>query len=106
MRSFPEADWRVLRDLAPIALERFCKRVLDEAAPLVTGPSQGYHDRYLALFKLLHERDDELAAAFNDLRRSSALTQLTYMRRLQLFTEEEFVRFSEGTRHSVDMLVS
>lgn len=29
-RAIPEADWKVLRRLHPLALERFCERVLCE----------------------------------------------------------------------------
>jgi len=104
MRDIPERDWRVLRELMPIALERYCRGVLKEAAALAGGSGDtggGYHDRYLALFKLLRERDGELGNAFNDLKRSTALFKLTCMRRLGLLTDEEFAGFSQETRELV-----
>lgn len=102
MRDFPEADWKILRSLSRIALDRFSKRILEEAAFVMVDPSKDHHERYLALFKLLHSRDRELGDAFNDLRRSSALIQLAHMRHHQLFTEEEFMKFSKETRDRVE----
>jgi hypothetical protein len=101
MHNFPESDWRILRELSRVALERFCQRILQEAAHLVNGiegNTRDFHDRYLSLFKLLHERDDEMAEAFNDLRRSHAIWQLTAMWKLKLLTEGELARFSDATR--------
>ncbi len=108
MGDFPEADWKVLRSLKDLALERFCKRVLDELAPLAVGEEgspKTYHQRYLEAFKVIHRRNDELGDAFNDLRRSMAMIQLTYWRRLKLLTEEEFSRFSEHIREAVEMFL-
>ena len=108
MSEFPEADWKVLRGLKEVALDRFCKRFLEEAAPLVTAPegdSRSYHERYLALFNLLHRRDEQLGAIFNDLKRSTALIQLANMRYHQLLTDEEFMRFSPETRDAVQAIL-
>ena len=104
MGDFPEADWRILRDLAKVALDRFCKRVLEEACELTDdagGKRGSCHDRYLALFRLLKERDRELAGAFNGLRRSTAMIQLLSIWRLQLLTDEELRRFSQGIRDRI-----
>jgi hypothetical protein len=104
VRDFPEADWRILRELGPIALERFCKRVLEKAAALVNGSpgdAGGCHDRYLALYKLIRDQDKELGYAFNDICRSTAQARLISIRNLELLTDAEFMRFSEKTRESV-----
>ena len=109
MRDFPEADWRILRSLAAVALDRFCKRVLEEAAPLAAGAegqSTGYHERYLALYRLLQQRDEELGGTFNDLKRSTAPFQLAGMRHRHLLTDDEFRRFSQGTREAVEGILS
>src|SRR5206468_1102001 len=60
MRDIPEPDWRLLRQLSPIALERFCRRVLDEVAGLTADDGQSNHARYLALYDMIKERDKEL----------------------------------------------
>src|SRR5690349_17246983 len=99
-----ESDWKLLRDLKPVALERFCDRVLTELAALSTADGKGAHERYLAVFDQLTRRDRDLSRAFDGLRRSTALLQLAVMRSHGLFTDEEFARFSPETRRAVDTL--
>jgi hypothetical protein len=101
-RSIPESDWKVFRQLHEIALERFCQRVLAEVEQLATDKrKQSSHERYLAVFKLIKRRDKELAAAFDDLRRSTALRQLVCIQSHELLTDEEMGRFSPETREAV-----
>jgi hypothetical protein len=104
-RDIPEADWKLFRRLQPLALDRFCQRVLAEVAGLAAEAGRSSHDRYRAVFELLQRRDQELADAFNNPRRSTALLQLVRIRGQGLLTEEEFARFSPATRASVQALV-
>jgi hypothetical protein len=60
-RRISEADWKRLRRLQPIALDRFCQQVLAEVVRLAGDPAEGNHARYLALSRLLQARDEELA---------------------------------------------
>jgi hypothetical protein len=98
MRTISEADWKVFRQLHPLALERFCEGVLSEVGSLASGTGKSSHERYLAVYQLIHQRDRELADAFNDLRRSTAFRQIAVIRSHKLWTEEEFSRFSPETR--------
>ncbi len=100
-----EADWEVFRELRVNALERFCQRVLSEVSLLAGETARGSHDRYLEIFQLLHNRDKQLADAFNDPRRSTAFSQLLHMRYQGLLTDEEFARFSPETRAKVESLI-
>jgi hypothetical protein len=95
--SFPESDWRVLRSIRDQALERYCARVLDECAAVLRS-AEPAHDRYLRLWRLLKERDDGLAAAFDHPRRSAALQQLAAMATLGVLTDAELSRFGGATR--------
>jgi hypothetical protein len=95
-----EADWKVLRQLHPVALERFCQSVLSEIVRLASDSEKGSHERYLAVFDLLRRRDKELANAFDDMRRSTALRHICSLQSLGLLTGEEFARFSPGTRET------
>ena len=104
-RTIPEADWKIFRQLHPIALERFCQRVLAEVSQLATASDGSSHDRYLALFKLIQERDEELGATFDDFRRSTAFQQLARIQFHDLLTEEEFARFSPETRAVVQFFL-
>jgi hypothetical protein len=100
-----ESDWRLFRQLRPIALERFCERVLSELGRLAADIDKPSHERYLAVFKLIKRRDRELAQAFDDPHRSTAMQQLACIQSHDLLTEEEFSRFSPETRETVQFLV-
>ena len=99
--SIPESDWKRLQALHRVALDRYCERVLQECSSLIADPSRAPHERYLALYKLIQERDDTLADAFNDLRRSTAISHLIAMRALRVITDEELEEFTPETRERV-----
>jgi hypothetical protein len=105
-RTISESDWKLFRQFQPIALERFCQRVLSEIHRLASGADKTSHERYLAVFELIQRRDRELADAFNDFRRSTALRQLACIQSHQLLTEEELSRFSPETREVVHFLLA
>jgi hypothetical protein len=95
--GIPESDWKKIRDLKPVLLDRFCQRILQEVAFQATEPSQTPHERYLAIYKLIHERDRDIAEIFNGLSRSKAMMCILNAHRHGLLTEDELGRFSEDT---------
>src|SRR5260370_40958759 len=103
--SLRESDWKQFRQLQALALERFCQRVLDEVGELASDTDKSSHERYLAVYRLLRDRDEQLADAFNNPRRSSALVQLARIQAAGLLTEEEFARFSDRARASVEVFL-
>jgi hypothetical protein len=104
-RDISESDWKLFRQLHPLALHRFCERALSEVGRLASETGKSAHERYLTVFRLLQRRDKELAEAFNDLRRSTALLQLAILRSRGLVTDEEFARFSPETRGAVQVFL-
>jgi hypothetical protein len=104
-REIKESDWKVFRRLRAIALERFCQRVLMEIDRIAANTGTSSHERYLAVFRLIEERDQQLAAAFNDPRRSTALRQLVAIQSHELLTEEELSDFSPEMRDAVRSLL-
>lgn len=102
--DFPESDWKVLRSVKDAALERLCERVMDECRMVMDDRSLSAHQRYLKMFKLIQDRDEDLAHAFDDMRRSRAVQRISWMRYLGLFTEEEWERFSPRTRDTAQFL--
>ena len=99
-----ERDWKLLRKMAPVALERFCERVLAEAARIANAPDKTNHERYLELYRFLQAQDRDLASAFDDRRRSTALVKLAWIYSLDLLTGEEYGEFSEEARDAVSIL--
>jgi len=99
----PERDWKQWRTLCATALERFCTRILGEAAAFATGTGSA-HSRYLELFDLLRERNQEMARVFDDQRRSNAYRQMAYAVAAGIVLPAELDGFSEQTRATVQMM--
>src|SRR4030095_9238997 len=83
---------------------RYCARVLEECAAVMQDADSSAHDRYLRLFRLIKERDGRIAAAFDDLRRSTAIQRLAAMILLGVTTDEGLAPLSRGTRESATAL--
>ena len=102
-RSISERDWKVFRELRQVALERLCDKILAEAKAEIERPAKTSHEKYLSLYKLMEERDDDVARGFNDFRRSTALMQIGIIHSMGLFTGEELRRFSPETLQIIKM---
>jgi hypothetical protein len=104
--DFPESDWRRFKAIHKELLERYCCRVLEEVRAMSQGAEGTAHDRYVKVYELIHEHDKQIANAFDDFRRSTAVMQLGIMRRMKLLTDEELSLFSEQTRTRVEGIAS
>lgn len=105
MEPFPESDWKTFRRLQEKALERFCKRILDEVETIRADGSRSHHQRYLAVYRLLQKRDRELGDAFNDPRRSHMLRQLLAIIALRLVEQDELRKFSPQLLGAVQLFL-
>jgi len=104
-REIKESDWKVLRRLHPLALERFCERVLAEIEHVNNDNTLSFHRRYLDIYAIVERRDREMGRIFDDLKRSNALTMLTRMRANRLLMEEECSSLSAETRNAIELLL-
>ena len=104
-RQIIESDWKLLRRLEPVALERLCQAILSEVVRLASDTARGGHARYLDVFNLIQERDEEVGEAFNEMKRSTALVKLARMRSLGLVTDAEFAGFSAETQSVVALFL-
>jgi len=103
--SISERDWKVLRKLKPLTLERLCERILMECVEVASGDGETFHERYLNLYNLIHQRNAQIAAAFDDLRRSRAVPAIAQIYELKLLEGSEFLEFSEETRDAVLLIL-
>lgn len=101
-RDIKESDWKIFRELRELALDRFCRRVLDQVGAVACDPAKSNHERYGAVYKVIHEQDKELAALFDGASRSVAMQQIAGIRLRGLVTDEEFTRFSPEMRQQVE----
>jgi hypothetical protein len=103
--DLPESDWRRFKETHAKLLERYSSRILEDVTD-TTRSAGSAHERYLKVYKLIEQHDKQIANAFNDFRRSTAVVQLAIMRRMKLLTDEELSQFSERTRVHVEGIAS
>jgi hypothetical protein len=104
-RAISEADWKLLRKFQPIALERFCRRALEEIEQITNDADKTNHERYLAIYGLVGQRDGELAETFDDQRRSNAFFHLARFRLHELLTDKEMATFSDEAQAAVALFL-
>lgn len=97
-----ERDWKVLKQVKAAALERLCESILGEVRKASAAAGKTGHERYLDIWDLIERRNQEMAAAFDDYRRSTAFVRLVRLRQCGLLTDEEYSRFSPQTRELVE----
>jgi hypothetical protein len=103
VHEIKESDWKLLRELTPVAIARLCKRILAEVSRTCAPESEPYHDRFCKAHSIMESGNYELGIAFDNLRRSNALLRLTIMKGRGLITDEEFAKFSEETQQRVSV---
>ena len=105
-QEIPESDWRHFKKVHQLSLERYCIRTLADLSAVVTGTDGTAHSRYLRVFNLIHQKNEDMARAFDDFRRSTAVMQLGIMRRMGLLTDEELSMFTTETQARVRGIAS
>ena|SRR6266853_3271814 len=103
-RSIPESDWKLFRQLHSVALDRYCQRLLEDVQRIAGDARRTPHQRYLAIYELIEQKDRDLSRAFDDMRRSTALVQLAIIHSHGVITEEEIMRFTPATRDTISFL--
>jgi hypothetical protein len=93
MTEIAEADWKRWRTLAPALLDRFCQSVVAEAATFHQSADSG-HEQFLALYRFLDAKNEDIRAVFDDRRRSNALFQVTGAWVRGMITAQELSEFS------------
>ena len=95
------ADWKMLRELHPIVMDRFCQRHLDNVSKMINTTTVGAHQRYQDIVGLMKSFDNLMKLLFADFRRSDGLMKLAGLREAKLVTDEEYARFGEATHRWV-----
>lgn len=104
-REIKESDWKLFRRLHTVALERFCHRVIKEINQSTSNCSADFHKRYLEVFSFIMDRNEQMARAFDDIRRSTAIVLLTNIMEGGLLTDDEFSEFSAEVRVRVESIL-
>jgi hypothetical protein len=100
-QDIPESDWEVLRQLHPVALERYCQKALKRSRWSQRTRPKARASTLPQIYGVIHERDEMISAVFSGLRRSTGMMQLILMHAQGLVTEEEIGRFTQSTRDAI-----
>ena len=99
MYKITENDWKHLHSLQLALIDRYCGQTLAHVRKIVGSTKFGEHLKQCQkLYPYLDKREKILVAALNDFRRSNAMFKIEEIRRLGLFTQEEFDGFSDELR--------
>lgn len=102
---FPEADWKALRRMTPMLLERASARGLTRAEAILSSRDKSAHERYLELVECVESERKRLADLFDDLRRSTARMALARMVQAGVVQHEELAGFTKETRETIELLL-
>ena len=97
-KNIPESDWKQFRKTHETLLKRYCQETIEHIQQNASNSSCAPHELYLKIYKYIQKRDKEMAYAFDDFRRSTALMQLVIMLRIGLLTDDDLVCFSDETQ--------
>jgi|TARA_R110002049_G_scaffold190829_3_gene359521 hypothetical protein len=96
-----ESDWKIFKKLRPLALQRYCKRVMGNVDKIIHEEFLDAHERYIEMYKIVHDGDKKLSHMFDGFSRSKALDQLVMYYGNDLLKEEEIAQLSDETRERV-----
>lgn len=97
-----ESDWKKFKAIKEKAIERFCGQALKEFGEVIANTEEHVHNRYLLLYKLVQNRDKQMALIFDDHSRSKAPLQLTAIRANGLADEALLAELSKEFRTRTD----
>ena len=94
MSALTESDWKYLSSIRLTLLEELSRRINAEVAVAATRTGVSENEKRQSVYKLVRDRDRDIAAAFDDWRRSQMFFVAMEWRRLGLLTEEHLVHLS------------
>ena len=99
-----ESDWKRFHRLREEALDRFCQRILEEVAGILSGPDRSHHEKFLEAHRILMIRNEEMAKAFDAPARSRTILQLALIHDLGLLGPNDLIEMTSKTQDQVQAL--
>jgi hypothetical protein len=97
-----ESDWKIFKEIKQNAIYKFCDLALSEFDDVIKDKSENSHERYTLLYKLIENRDKQMALLFDGHSRSKAHLQLLAIRAEGLADEALLNDLSEEFRLQTD----
>lgn len=93
-----ESDWKKFKKIKADALDLFCTRVFGDVDAVINRKNESAHERYLELYKVVHEADRKIKELFEGHSRNRAFIQLMLIRREGLAEEAQIDTLSDELR--------
>ena len=100
--SILERDWKYLQRIQPELLRALCARINHQATDILQSQAKSEHERYLILYKHIHDSNRIIASCFDDWRRSNLWTKILLLRREDLLTDEHLSQMSDQIKDDLE----
>jgi hypothetical protein len=105
INEIKESDWKYLKKLKPILLERACANINKEAQLILENKeNRDQYQVYLELYDHFQKKDDMIADCFDDYRRSTAKRKILRLVDYGIMSEDELQGFSDDTKEFVEVM--
>lgn len=98
MNTIPEKDWKALRRMQDAKLALLCEEILAKAENISKQRKGNEHQSFLRLWDEVNKGNAEVAALFDDIRRSNALAKVMAWKRRGLLNGDDVGAFSAETQ--------
>lgn len=97
-----ESDWKIFKEIKEKAIELFCSRALEEFNEVISDKEAKAYEAYTLLYRLVENRDKQMALLFDGHSRSKATLQLLAIRGENLADENLLKNLSKEFLESTD----
>jgi hypothetical protein len=105
INEIKESDWKYLKKLKPVLLERACANINKEAQLILENKeNRDQYQLYMALYDHYQKKDDMIADCFDDYRRSTAKQRILSLVYYGIMSEVELQGFSDDTKEFVEIM--
>ena len=89
-----ESDWKIFKEIKEKAIKLFCLRALKEFEDIIKDKEERPHEAYTLLYRIVINRDKQMALIFDGHSRSKATLQLLAIRGEDLADQELLEKLS------------
>lgn len=97
-----ESDWKVFKEIKVKAIEVYCKQALEEFSEVIKDENEHVHNRFLLIYKLAKNRNQQMNIIFDNDSRSKASIQLLLIRAEGFADEQLLAKLSNDFLEETD----
>jgi len=97
-----ESDWKIFKQIKENAIQLFCNNALSEYEEIINSKSNDSQETYTYLYRMVVNRDKQMALLFDGHSRSKASLQLLAIRGEGLADEDLLKKLSDDFLQQTD----